>query len=74
MRLDTVAYLASTRVLATWIVVPFLFATSIAVAYIASLLVVVVLRPRGTFALPMWVVVLVLLSSWLFELVRFSIL
>ena len=43
------------------------------VAYLAAL-VVVVLRPRRTFALPMWVVVLVLLSSWLFELVRFSIL
>lgn len=42
MGLDTVAYLASTRVLATWIVTPFIFATAIVVGYIASFLVVVV--------------------------------
>ena len=49
-------------------------ANPLGIVAVLAALVVVVLRPRGTFALPMWVVVLVLLSSWLFELVRFSIL
>ena len=40
--LDSLAYLASTRLLAAWLIFPFLYATAIAVAFIAAYLVVVV--------------------------------
>jgi phospholipid/cholesterol/gamma-HCH transport system permease protein len=40
--LDSIAYLASTRLLAAWIILPFLYAIAIAVAFIGSYLVVVV--------------------------------
>lgn len=40
--LDSLAYLASTRLLAAWLILPFLYAIAIAVAFIGSYLVVVV--------------------------------
>jgi phospholipid/cholesterol/gamma-HCH transport system permease protein len=42
MGLDSVAYLASTRLLAAWVVVPFIFMSAVAVAFTASFLAVVV--------------------------------
>jgi phospholipid/cholesterol/gamma-HCH transport system permease protein len=43
MGLDSVAYLASTRLLGMWLVLPFMYAISIAVAFIASFVSVVIL-------------------------------
>jgi phospholipid/cholesterol/gamma-HCH transport system permease protein len=40
--IDSIAYLASTRLLAAWLVLPFLYAIAIAVAFVGSYLVVVV--------------------------------
>lgn len=40
--MDTVTYLASTRLLAAWIILPFLYMIAIAIAFIGSYLVVVV--------------------------------
>jgi phospholipid/cholesterol/gamma-HCH transport system permease protein len=41
MGLDSVAYLASTRLLATWLILPFVYAVGILVAFVGSYLVVV---------------------------------
>jgi phospholipid/cholesterol/gamma-HCH transport system permease protein len=55
MGFDSVLYLGATRLLATWLVLPFLYATSVAVGFIASYLAVVVqlgqVSPGGYFQL-----------------------